>query len=71
MQERMWRIEAIYKLGRMKFNVGTNGRPGDQKAAEGRLVRMAELESDPLIKKAADQAAKLTQQEYGRYRSVE
>ena len=63
-QERMWRVEAILKLGRMKFDVGGNrGRFGDQAGAK-RYLKSRVSDPDPFIKTAAKAAKDLTIEQY-------
>jgi hypothetical protein len=61
--ERVWRVEAIFALGRMKYFVGTNGRAGDQRGATRILARLAN-DPDPVIRAAATSARDLTIEEY-------
>lgn len=58
--ERMWRIEAIFALGRMRYHAG---RVGDQRAAE-RVLEQLEKDPDPLIRSAAEAARRLTIEQY-------
>jgi hypothetical protein len=60
-QDRMWRIEAILKLGRYRFNAG---RAGDQRKAAREVAKLAENDPDPLIRLAAAKARDLTIEEY-------
>lgn len=62
-QERMWRVEAMLKLGRYRFNAG---RAADQRAAGRVVARYAEQESDPVVRLAAQAATELTLQQYHR-----
>jgi hypothetical protein len=62
-KERMWRIEAIFALGRMRYFVGDNGRPGDQRGAS-RTLKKLEQSPDPMISLAATQASELTLEQY-------
>jgi len=64
-QDRVWKVEAILKLGRMRYSVGTGGRAGDQKGAD-RLLReiIDSPSSDPVLKKAAQLALDLTVEQY-------
>jgi hypothetical protein len=62
-KERMWRIEAIFALGRMRYFVGKNGRVGDQRGAT-RVLKKIQQDSDPLIRLAATEAAGLTTEQY-------
>jgi hypothetical protein len=60
-KERLWRVEAILKLGRYKFNVGTEGRGADQRAAVITVRRMAaNANLDPVVRAAAKAANELT-----------
>jgi hypothetical protein len=60
-KERLWRIEAILKLGRYKFNVGNEGRGADQRWAALTVKRMAANPSlDPATRAAAKAANNLT-----------
>jgi len=66
--ERMWRVEAILKLGRFKFNAATRG---DQFGAKRTLRAMAAMQSvspDPLtqlsVHSAILAAANLTLEDY-------
>ncbi len=61
-QERVWRVEAILAMGRMRFFVGTNGRIGDQRGATRALRRIAE-DKDPVIRAAAKAALELTREQ--------
>jgi hypothetical protein len=63
-KERVWRVEAILKLGRMKFNVGNPGSPGDQRNAARLATRFAELDPDPVIRRAASLARDLTVEQF-------
>lgn len=58
--ERMWRVEAILKLGRYRFNAG---RIGDQRSAT-RTLKKLEKDSDPIIQTAAKAALDLTVEQY-------
>jgi hypothetical protein len=58
--DRMWRVEAILKVGRYRFNAG---RVGDQRAAED-LLQQLSGDPDPVIRIAADAAKNLTQPQY-------
>jgi hypothetical protein len=61
-QERMWRVEAILALGRMKYFVGEGGRRGDQRGATRHLKQHA-LDKDPVIRAAAKAALELTREQ--------
>jgi hypothetical protein len=59
-RERMFRVEAILKLGRYRFDAG---RAADQLAAP-RVLRVLGLDSDPAVRAAAQAAAGLTLEQY-------
>ena len=59
----MYRVEAIFAMGRMRFFAGANGRVGNQRGAMQELRRLAES-SDPVIRRAASEARDLTIEEY-------
>ena len=58
--ERMWRVEAILKLGRLRYNAA---RVADQQAA-GRVLQRLSDDPDPIIRDAAKSARELTIQDY-------
>jgi hypothetical protein len=58
--ERMFRVEAILKLGRYRFN---SARQADQLAAP-RFLQKLQSEPDPVIRAAASAAAGLTVEQY-------
>jgi hypothetical protein len=58
--DRMWRVEAILKLGRLRFYAA---RIADQQAAE-RLLRRLSKDADPVIRAAAESARSLTIEGY-------
>lgn len=60
--ERVWRVEAILALGRMRYFVGDRGRRGDQRGANHHLQRHA-LDKDPVIRAAAKAAMELTREQ--------
>ena len=62
--ERMWRVEAILKMGRMKFNVGNPGSPGDQRNAARLATRYAEADEDPVVRRAAALARDMSIEEF-------
>jgi hypothetical protein len=62
--ERMWRVEAVLSMGRMRFNIGP-GRRADQLAAK-RLLDECAADPDPAVAAAAQQARDLTIEEYRR-----
>ncbi len=61
--ETMWRVEAILKLGRLRFNVGAPPVPGNQRQAN-RLLKTLSNSSEPTIRKAAEVASKLTVEQF-------
>ena len=61
--ERMFRVEAIFAMGRMKFFAGENGRIGDQRGAVSELKRLSN-DPDPVIRRAATEARDLTIEQY-------
>jgi hypothetical protein len=62
-QERMYRVEAIFAMGRMRFFAGENGRIGNQRGAMAELRKLAE-DPDPVIRRAATEARDLTIEQY-------
>lgn len=58
--ERMFRVQAVLMLGRMRYNAG---RAGDQQAANV-WVKRFEGDPDPAVRTAAKAAAALTLEEY-------
>jgi hypothetical protein len=63
--ERVWRVEAIFALGRMKYFVGTGGRLADQRGAM-RVLKRLSGDADPVIAAAASAARDLTIEDYRR-----
>ncbi|HEX3358447.1 MAG TPA: hypothetical protein VHS31_15850 [Tepidisphaeraceae bacterium] len=61
--ERMYRVEAIFMLGRLKYFVGDDGRIGDQRGAMQELKRLSQS-PDPVIRQAASEARDLTIEQY-------
>jgi hypothetical protein len=59
--ERMWRVEAILKLGRYRFDAG---RAADQRAAPQILKQIAARDHDPVIAAAVRAAQALTLDSY-------
>lgn len=62
-KERVWRVEATLKLGRMRYYVGNSGTIIDVREAERKLVELAEDE-DPAVAWAAKLARELTVEEF-------
>jgi hypothetical protein len=60
-KERMWRVESIMALGRIKYDAG---RPGDNRGAVRVLADIATNASDPVIKTAASEARDLTLEQF-------
>jgi hypothetical protein len=64
-KERMWRVEAVLKLGRYKFDAGDPGRGADQRAARLTVKRMADDQGlEPAVRIAAEAARDLTLERY-------
>lgn len=61
--ERMWRVEALLKLGRYRYNAG---RASDQRAAGRTVQRIAREATDPVIQQAAEAAQNLSIEQYRR-----
>jgi hypothetical protein len=59
--ERMWRVEAILKLGRYRFDAG---RAADQRVAPQILKQIAARDHDPVIAAAVKAAQTLTLESY-------
>ena len=62
--ERMWRVEAVMALGRVRFFVGSSESAADQRAALAVVREIAESDPDPVVKLAAEQARDLTLDRY-------
>jgi hypothetical protein len=62
-KETMWRVEAILKLGRLRYNVGTPPVPGNQRHANRLLRRLKDAE-DPIIRQAAEVASGLSVEQF-------
>ncbi|MDQ3439968.1 MAG: hypothetical protein M3478_06410 [Planctomycetota bacterium] len=60
--DRMWRVEAILALGRMRFFVGEGRRLGDQRGATKQLKQLVN-DKDPVIRAAAKAALDLTREQ--------
>lgn len=61
--ERLWRVEAILATGRLRYNIGVDGRVGDQRGAMT-VLRKLESDPDPVIRQAAKAASELTLEQY-------
>ena len=59
-KDRMWRVEAVLNLGRMRWRLGDSGRAVDQKYANKLLTELAQNDPDPAVKIAAAKARDLT-----------
>jgi hypothetical protein len=67
-KERMWRVEAVLKLGRYRHDAGEGGRGGDQKGAGVTVKRMADdPKEDPIVRLAAQRARDLTLEQYRQF----
>lgn len=64
--ERMWRVEACFQLARIHRNVGDRGRASDQRYAQILLRRLADTDTDPIVKLAATTALDVTDAQYHR-----
>lgn len=65
--ERVWRVEAILAVGRLRHYVGDAGRAGDRTAAERTLARLAAdpaTMADPALAAAVDAARSLTPEQF-------
>ena len=62
-KERMWRVQSILALGRLKYNAS---KPGDNRGAQRVTTEIAGTDPDPVIKTAAKAASDLTEDQYGR-----
>jgi hypothetical protein len=60
-KERMWRIESIRTLGRIKYDAD---RPGDNRGAARIVADIAANARDPVVKTAAKEASDLTEDQY-------
>jgi hypothetical protein len=58
--ERMWRVEAIMKIGRYRYNAG---RVGDQRSAI-KVLKELSNDPDPVVRAAANEAQELTIEQY-------
>jgi len=62
-RERMYRVEAILAMGRLRYFVGENGRIGNQRGAMTELKKLAD-DPDPVVRRAANEAKDLTLEQY-------
>ena len=63
-KERMWRVEAVLALGRLRYFVGSSESAADQRAANSMVREMAEKEPDPIVRTAAKAARDLTLEQH-------
>jgi hypothetical protein len=62
-QERMWRVEAILALGRVRFFTGTSRSAADQRAALAAVKKIADRDPDPVTRRH-EAARDLTAEQY-------
>ncbi len=62
--ERMWRIEAIFATGRIRYFAGDSGTAANQRIATQLLRKLSTDDPDPLVRRAAAIARDLTIEEY-------
>ena len=62
--ERMWRVEAILALGRVRFLAGEGGTAATQRAATRLVTELAASDPDPAIRAAAAAARDLTVEQH-------
>jgi hypothetical protein len=63
-KERMWRVEALMALGRVRFFAGTGGTAANQRVAIELLRDVAENDEDYVVRTAAGAARNLTVEEF-------
>jgi hypothetical protein len=63
-KERMWRVEALLALGRVRHFAGAGGTAANQRAAMQLLREVAEHDEDYVIRTAAGAARNLTVEEH-------
>jgi hypothetical protein len=63
-KERMWRVEALLALGRVRYFAGAGGTAGNQRAAMELLRELAEDDEDYVVRTAAGAARNLTVEEH-------
>jgi hypothetical protein len=61
--ERVWRVAAIFALGRLRYFAGEGGSLGDQRGASKVLAELTH-DSDSVITTAAKAALQMTPQQY-------
>jgi hypothetical protein len=62
--ERMWRVEAVMALGRVRYFAGTSDSAADQRAAYALVKKLAENDPDPVVRTAAAASRDLTIEQY-------
>ena len=63
-KERMWRVEAVLALGRLRHFAGEGGTARNQRVATAFLRDAAENDADPILRAAAASARDLTVEEH-------
>jgi hypothetical protein len=63
-KERMWRVEAMLALGRLRHFAGEGGTAANQRAANAFLGDAAASESDPIVRAAAVSAHDVTVEQH-------
>ena len=63
-KERMWRVEALMALGRVRYFAGTGGTAANQRVAMALLREIAEEDEDYVVRTAAGAARNLTVEEH-------
>ncbi len=63
-KERMWRVEALMALGRVRYFAGSGGTAANQRAAMALLREIAEEDEDYVVRTAAGAARNLTVEEH-------
>jgi hypothetical protein len=63
-KERMWRVEALLALGRVRYFAGAGGTAANQRAAMELLREVAENDEDYVVRTAAGAARNLTVEEF-------
>lgn len=61
--DRVWRVESILATGRLRFFVGSDGKPGDSAAATRTLEELSD-DPDPVIRAAVEAARTLTHEQF-------
>ena len=63
-RERMWRVEALLALGRVRYFAGAGGTAANQRAAMALVRDIAENDDDYVVRTAAGAARNLTVEEH-------